>query len=266
MINGSGGAYDVQGPFLRTRGYYVHPIIPATKRPGYYVPSENRFVGMENWNDARRPMEKSKQPGAGIGLRCGLQADGETYIGAVDYDRDDIALKASEDPKLWGLVRKVGQRGATPFFRSKKPILSGDYKINGQMAVQILGEGKQTVIPGSIHPDTGKPYEWDDDRYTLYNCNPADLPEIAEDLVERIEALLKPFGWEPEPEPKPDGTTDGTEDRNDGDTFQALNNAALQRLEEWVPQLGLYGLRSNLGGTPTIVRSPAFAPRSAGRS
>jgi AAA domain/Bifunctional DNA primase/polymerase, N-terminal len=257
MIN---GAYDAQGPFLRTRGYYVHPIAPGTKAPGYFVPSENAFRLMENWNHPRRPMEKTPQPGAGIGLRCGLQADGATYIIAVDYDDDDVALLASEDPKLWGIVQKRGARGATAFFRSSTPVPSKDFKIGDRMVVQILGDGKQTVLPGSVHPDTGKPYAWWDERSTLYNHNPADLSESAEDLVARIDALLAPFGHAPEP--KTNGA-DGHYD--DHDQFQVLNNAALRDLEDWVPELGLYDLKRQRGAVPNYDSVASFRPSLSGK-
>jgi AAA domain/Bifunctional DNA primase/polymerase, N-terminal len=263
MINGT-GAYDAQGAFLRTRGYYVHPIIPGTKRPGYYVPSENRFVGMENWNHAQRPMEKSPQPGAGIGLRCGLQADGVTCIIAVDFDDEEIALAATEDPKLYGEVRKEGQRGFTAFFKSSKPVPSRDFKVGDRMVVQILSDGKQTVIPGSVHPDTGKPYAWGDPAHTLYQRNPCDVTDAAEDLVERIEALMPP-GYVPPPD-KPE--TNAADAYDDSDRFQTLNNAALLGLAKWVPDLGLYGLKRPPGrpGPYASYRAVAsFRPSLSGK-
>ena len=261
MINGT-GAYDAQGPFLRTRGYYVHPIMPQTKIPGYYVPSEKAYRPMENWNHPARPMEKSPQPGAGIGLRCGLQADGKTYIIAVDYDDDAIALAATDDPKLYGDVRKEGQRGFTAFFKSSKPVPSRDFKIGDRMVVQILSDGKQTVIPGSVHPDTGKPYAWGDDSRTLYQCNPCDVTDVAEDLVERIEALIAPLGYEPPPD-KPEAS--GTDAHDDGDQFQTLNNAALHRLEDWVPDLGLYGLKRPSGRYASYRAVCSFRPSLSGK-
>ena len=135
---------------------------------------------------------------------------------------------------------------------------SRDFIINKATAVQVLSTGRQTVLPPSVHPDTKKPYAWDTE-HTLYNVNPPDLPPLPEDYVARIEAILRPLGYEPEPE-KPKGNG---HDSDAGDNpFRELNKVALRNLIAWVPDLGLYKCKRRSGGTPSYEAVAAWRPSS----
>ena len=187
--------YDLHAPKLAEFGYYPLSIMPGAKFPGHNVPSLGEFEKTSGWQHPRRPIDTSPQPGAGIGLRCGRQPDG-TNVVALDVDRDDLALAFLDIFRA--TVMKEGQRGLTAFFRSSQPISSHDFKINGCVAIQVLSDGRQTVLPPSIHPDIRRPYTWSS-KFDLYSVKPADLPELPADYVERIEAILAPFGYQPEP-------------------------------------------------------------------
>jgi len=164
--------YDVHAPQLLKRGFSPLPIGPGTKEPQHFVPSLKKFCKIRGWNHPAKPPETSPQPNAGIGLRLGPQSDG-TYVFATDWDNDTAALAAMDDPVLFSPISKEGRRGFTSLHRSTKPVASRDFRINGIVAAQILGEGRQTVLPPTLHPDTGEPYRWTD-KYSIYSCSPAD--------------------------------------------------------------------------------------------
>lgn len=230
--------YDIYAPKLMAHGYAPHDTV--------------------GWQHPRRRPETSPQPDAGVGLRCGKQADG-TYIVALDWDSEDAAIVAMETfpPST---VTKEGQRGFTGFYRSSKPVESEDFSIGGRAAMQVLSDGRQPVLPPTIHADTRQPYRWTDD-FTLYDVCPEDLPELPEDYLERIKAILRPLGWEAEPEkPKTNGHDTG------GDNpFRELNQIALRNLAAWVPDLKLYNCRRCVGRTASYEAVAAWRPSSEGR-
>jgi hypothetical protein len=143
---------------------------------------------IESWN--------RYEPDAGIGLACG-------YNDLVGVDVDD---KRAVGPvrEILGAARapaKKGQKGATGFFRapgvrSRKflacPVENDKGKIIRPTLVEILGHGNQTVIPFTIHPDRGLPYEWI--RGNLEDvAHPRDLPILTEQHVLDIAEALKPL-------------------------------------------------------------------------
>jgi hypothetical protein len=248
--------YDVNAPLLRERGYYCHPIGPGSKRPAHFVPSTNQYAPIPGWNHERRPMETSPQPGAGIGLRTGLQPDG-THVVAIDWDNLNAAIEGMTE--IPSPVSKEGSRGCTTFYRSQQPIPSRDFRVNGIVAVQILSDGRQTVLPPSLHPDTGKQYIWAD-KYNLYNCAASDLPLLPDDYIARIEKILRPLGYEPDE--KANGQDHAADDDN---PFQELNALALRDLAAWVPDLGLYNLKHQRGRFTSYVAVASFRPSTGGR-
>lgn len=102
-----------------------------------------------------------------IGLCLGTKVAKDTILIGVDVDDDDLVDNvklAIGDPQL--LSGKVGAKGTTVFcvapasMKNKKIKRREDGKAKHAPSVEILCHGSQTVIPPSIHPDTGLPYEW----------------------------------------------------------------------------------------------------------
>jgi hypothetical protein len=98
---------------------------------------------------------------------------------------------------------KRGRKGATAFFCSKgvfipsqkfceKPFTNSDGKVIRSTLVEILALGTQTVIPDTIHPDTGKPYRWVHASLEEVR-HPRDLPVITPGHVSQIAEILAPF-------------------------------------------------------------------------
>jgi hypothetical protein len=248
-------AYDLNAPKLLELGYRVLCIGPGTKKPRHYSLHSKKYWDTYRWNDPQRPPDKPPQPGAGIGILLGEQADG-TWIVALDFDNDDAAMAATE--VFPGTVQKAGARGYTPIYRSSTPVESRDFRIDGAVAVQVLSGGKQTVIPPTLHPTTGRAYTWES-KWTLYNARPSELTELPADYVERIERILRPLGYQPEAPRQGNGHAGGESES----PFRDLNNRALANLAAWVPELGLYGLRQQ---TTSSYRSVAsFRPSSTDR-
>jgi hypothetical protein len=81
---------------------------------------------------------------------------------AVDGDDDEL-VRVIEAIVGTTPCSKVGKKGRTDFLR-----YSADWKLKstqirdakGKGKVDILGPGKMTVVPPSIHPETRKPYRW----------------------------------------------------------------------------------------------------------
>jgi P4 family phage/plasmid primase-like protien len=92
-----------------------------------------------------------------IGLCLG-KASG---VVAVDVDSDDDKIVHIVNEILpASQAIKVGKKGFTAFYKwldyPNKNMRDG----SGNMVVEFLNSGRQTVLPPSIHPDTRRAYEW----------------------------------------------------------------------------------------------------------
>jgi putative DNA primase/helicase len=250
--------YDLHAPQLLVGGFFPLSIGPGTKKPQHFVPSLNEFHDTRGWTHLARRPETSPQPGAGISARMGKQSNG-TYVVALDWDNDKAAVDAMVS--FAPTVTKEGQRGFTAFYRSSNPVPSRDFKINGLVAVQVLSDGRQTVVPPTMHPDVNRPYVWTS-KFTLYNTAVGDLPILPDDYIARIETILRPLGYEADaPEPE----TNGHDTEEDDNPFQQLNSLALKNLAAWVPDLGLYGCRLRRGPHASYEAVATWRPSSTGR-
>jgi hypothetical protein len=245
MMNGS--VYNYLAPQYIAKGLTPLPIGPGKKYPQVIGP--NGFRDLPEWTTCK-PIT-SLQPGAGIGLRMG------NGICAIDMDNDEVAITLMDILPATP-ARKVGQRAETWFYRAPVGLASRKFLINKCAVVELLAEGSQTVIPDTIHPDTGKPYRWL--GLSLAETPLESLPMIPGDIVQQIEAVLVPFGYEPKPEyPKP--AEDGEES-----PFQELNNLAFGNLPAWVPELGLYKCTRKRGRYPAYEAVATWRPSTMGRA
>jgi predicted P-loop ATPase len=141
-----------------------------------------------------------------------------------------------------------------------------------KVQVEILGDGQQFVAYG-VHPDTGREYEWTRSGPDVVPL--VELPAVTETQCRQVlaeaEAMLRAAGGRTQKEidaatgkaaegpAEPDRSTTTTTrpkassgPRSDvgGDGFfKAVNRAALDRIEAWVPQLfGAKAKRQASGG------------------
>ena len=84
----------------------------------------------------------------------------------IDIDTDDAEIMAAilrtlpDSP-----VKKRGNKGFSAFYRGSQAIVNTPLSIAGAdgkaiRVVDLLAHGRQTVLPPTIHPTTGRPYEW----------------------------------------------------------------------------------------------------------
>ena len=96
----------------------------------------------------------STWPDAGVCVALGFNG-----VVAVDIDSDDPAIVAAIEAALGDLsfVQKAGRKGRTLFYRAGPAVVSAAFSINGERVLDLLCKGKQTVVPPTIHKDTGGP-------------------------------------------------------------------------------------------------------------
>ena len=133
-----------------------------------------------------------QDPMCGIGLALG-------YRDLVGVDVDSEKAYGAVHEVIGGMhpPTKRGFKGATSFFyapnvRSKKFLEAGSHS----PLVEILALGNQSVIPDTIHPDTGLPYRWlsIETAGTLEDIiRPRDLPLLTPQHVEQLAELLAPL-------------------------------------------------------------------------
>lgn len=105
---------------------------------------------------------------------------------AIDVD--------SDDPNIIKIVNEIlpptpcvkrGRKGFTSFYRFLDQ-KSKTIRSNGVQVIDVLCDGRQTVLPPSHHPDTNEPYLW---------TGPVSLLDVGDDLPslfsERLDLLAK---------------------------------------------------------------------------
>src|SRR5262245_25504877 len=253
----SGDIYNECAPQLIAGGYFPLPIAPGTKAPHRYIPSEQRFELLSGWQERPEPI-LTPQPGAGISVRCG------NGLVAIDYDDDDAALKVSE--ALGGSpIGKAGKRAWTDFYYADFEVVSENVTdADGVLMLQILSAGRQTVIPPSIHMDTGEPYRYHNGR-SLTDTPKTELPPLPRDFRERILALgyLAPGVKDAKPQQQTEEPRH-QEAADDEGPFQALNRLALKDLVAWVPALDLYRCHRRPGPHASYEAVATWRPSTTG--
>jgi hypothetical protein len=188
---------------LIERGFAAVPIMPGTKRPGFFF--AGMWIGLANWqmrfSGGPPPVterERWAAGDAGVGVVAGQASHG---LIAVDIDSEDPAIQATLRTVLPPThVRKTGARGETLFYHGPGIAQSQSWDIAGKRIVDLIGPGRQTVLPPTIHPDTRTPYRWSGSQ-SLEDLQPHELPTLPADIAEQITAALLPLGYRPEPPP-----------------------------------------------------------------
>lgn len=157
--------------FLRyfERGYVPIPVYAGGKNPA--------IKDWSRWCRERPPTslveEWQEKHKGNVGITCG-PASG---IVVVDIDTDDPTFMALFPPST--VVRK-GKKGEARVFRWREGISS-----QSMPGLDILADGRQLLVPPSIHPETKLPYRWITPD-TLENTDSADLPELDLGFLKKI--------------------------------------------------------------------------------
>ena len=255
--------YGRVGGKLVERRYAAIPIIPASKRPGEFRRGE--WIGMSDWTTrfaGRLPgkyeIDTWSKSGAGVGVIFG--PDSQDLVG-VDIDTDDSAIKyallAVLPPTT---IKKRGAKGETWLYRGPGVESKHFNDSNKQRLVDLLGPGTQSVLPPTLHMDTGEPYRWTGPD-ALDDVDPADLPLLPHNAAELIGKALEPFGYSQEPARA--SLASINHDPGEETECRQLNNQALANLDSWVPQLGLYRCRRTHQGYEAVA---TWRPSSTGQA
>src|SRR5262245_20657996 len=228
--------FDDYAPLYRGAGFRVVPIAPGTKYPGVHQ-GFGSYIALVGWPTSNIT---NPQPAAGVGLICGEPL----VAGDIDVDDDVLGIElidAITDGK-GTVITKIGKRGQTLLLRPPLgvKVKSRKFLINGATAFEMLAEGRQTVLPPTVHPDLKAPYRWGNGATPL-NTELQQIAVLRSDWEERVETVLAKYGYEPEP-PK-----DEQRAFDDTSPFQQINNLAMANLPEWVPALNLYNCRRGRG-------------------
>jgi hypothetical protein len=239
------GPYAQHAEPLIKRGYGAVPIIVGTKAPGFYC--AGIWVPLLGWQ--KRYLERSPSAedlaawgkgDAGIGVVGGRASHG---LVGVDIDTDDPGIKTAITEVLPETpVKKIGQKGETRFYYGPDITASRSWNIGGRRVCDIIADGRQTVLPPTTHPLTGVPYRWVGPPLDAFA--PKDLPLLPAGAIGKIDAVLAPLGWKPEP------TKVAALFDLDGELtpHRQLNEFALEHLDHWIPKLGLYKCRRRSDG------------------
>jgi hypothetical protein len=240
-------------------GYSPIPIGVGTKYPARYEPAVSEdgreWWPLKHWQTfctrQAHPLiiaQWSTWPDAGVGLATG-------FGGLVAVDIDDASLieplRAILPPILVG---KRGRKGLTAFYRATEQLPSKNYRAEAGGLLDFLSDGKQTVLPPSVHSDTGRPYEWTTER-TLLDTPLAELPAITSAHVAAIEGVLRGFGWEDSGRAQARGEAVARPARWQGEFTgdDELTTTATASRAQWLPLLGLHRLDRVSGGWRAVA-------------
>ncbi|MEY4376559.1 MAG: hypothetical protein RJB26_1109, partial [Pseudomonadota bacterium] len=230
---------------LLERGISVVPIAPGTKRPGAYS-AETGWRGMPDWTKyaERMPTEIELEiwatwPDAGIGVVLGKLSK----LTGIDKDYD---LPGGNDALLqlipYSPIAKKGEKGWTRFFQYNGE-KSCSFDVNGQRVLDVLSDGRQTVVPPSAHP-SGCSYVWISPDALDTIINVTDLPKLPDDFLDQVARVLAPYQTDKDREfqKRPSAARDDSKKISvelsiQAQYFRDLNGQALLRLDEWVPKL-----------------------------
>jgi P4 family phage/plasmid primase-like protien len=131
-----------------------------------------------------------------LGLLLG-KPTGSFYLYAIDVDVDDpVVLYAVEQAIGPGAPQKRGKKGMTFIMTSKdtsyakaKIKSKGARQNPGKPMIEILGDGNQTVLPPSVHPETNAPYEWV--NFSLLSQHLHELPAMTPEIYSELFMICK---------------------------------------------------------------------------
>ena len=130
-----------------------------------------------------------------IGVRCGdVQHDG-TCLVAIDIDVEQPELVRCVEIAIGVKVPiKRGRKGWTYFVRLDRETKSSKIKWSRDgkhsPAIDVIARGGQTIVPPSIHPDTGMSYRWIS-QATLLTTEYRSLPVFGPALLDEIRGFSK---------------------------------------------------------------------------
>jgi P4 family phage/plasmid primase-like protien len=207
------------------------------------IPLSGKVPAIQKWNSycdnlpkpATRAEWLTKYTHANIGLALGKELVPGFRLGAIDVD-DTRFVEAARTLVGSAAPSKIGRKGETFFGLFEKTNGVKSTALNtaaGRQAIDILIANKQTVIPPSVHPETGVPYRWGGKLILEHKLE--ELPRVSAQKLALFRALVT------SPEAEQIATGQGTHDaglklaaklvayEEDSDFLAALMTALLPR-------------------------------------
>lgn len=184
-----------EGVFTENARHYWERNLPV-------IPVDGKTPIPKGWpgflgglpNPDTRAKWLADHPGANIGLLMGFPTNADAVV-ALDIDEHRFVRMIH---RFLGLARgqsravlsgKRGKKGQTVFARAPKSLKSTVIKgSNGLGNIDFLAAGRMTVMPPSIHPDTGLPYE--PIGTSLLEIDFAELPIVTEHHLKLLKSTL----------------------------------------------------------------------------
>lgn len=224
----------------------VVPIAPGSKKPGQW--SESRgWSGMSDWTrfSKRLPTELeieewSKWPDAGIGVVLGPISN-LTCLDK-DYDIPNGGNDALQAIVPFSPIAKKGQKGWTRFYQFNGE-RSCSFDVNGARVLDVLADGRQTVVPPTMHP-AGCSYVWITPEALDNILSTKELPKLPSNFFDQVARVLAPYQTEKDIKfqhktiaPIEDNDPINVERSVSAQYYHDLNEQALRQLEDWVPKI-----------------------------
>jgi hypothetical protein len=146
-------------------GMIIHPCCPpdhCTKSPGKipYIPGEGHMTG---WQHHRKFSLAQWQEWIDYDseINIGFLTGSPSSLVCLDIDNDEgMALLEKIDPDWKSTWAYQTGRGLRVLYRKEGPSPSGIIT-RGDASIEVLGDGRQSVLPPSVHPN-GSEYHWRD--------------------------------------------------------------------------------------------------------
>lgn len=152
------GLYANEAPVYEAKGFYPRPAKPETKEcriKGWTTPNDKLMPG--------RTQEWLARYGSwGIGLLLGSPFPDGTRLAALDIDRDayvPLGKAVLRDPPC----ARFGSKGMVYFVRAHEVLSTTRFRVGGKKGEQVaefLFARAFCVLPPTMHPRTGQPYQW----------------------------------------------------------------------------------------------------------
>ncbi len=173
------------------KGFSVLPVKRESKRP--VIKSWSKFCKQLPTPEEQNQWIRNHAT-CGISVCCGQQSK----LTALDLDLDindpvqneiydSIKHLLPDSP-----VKRKGKKGHIAFFKwnGEKSISLKISKNSKELtALEVFGDGKQVILPPSIHPETRKPYNWIGTK-TLLEIDVDQLPTLDMNNIKEIEKIL----------------------------------------------------------------------------
>ena len=163
-------------------GLPVFPLLPGEKRPATkhgFNDATSDIAAIESW--------WTQNPNFNVAIQTGIELDGRLLV-VLDFDPrnggyDTKANLEASNGRLPDTVRVITGGGGEHLYFVCWPDVTLKSKLGP--GIDIKWRGGYVVAPPSIHPETGKSYEWDPLHNLLEGASIAPLPQWIIDMCSK---------------------------------------------------------------------------------